>query len=104
MPEACHELGDLRAAAVDDDRVHADVAHEHDVLREEVGERRVFHRVAAVLDHDASCPRTPGCTGSASARIAAFTMASLAVGGDTRRTAAARSDALGHDVPMFSST
>src|SRR5262249_26884074 len=32
--------------------VHADQPHEHDILREELGERRILHRVAAVLDHD----------------------------------------------------
>ena len=52
LAEAPHELGDLRAAAVHDDRVHADEAHEHDVLREQVGERGVVHGVAAVLDDD----------------------------------------------------
>ena len=52
LAEAAHEVGDLRAATVHDDRVHAHEPHEHDVLREQVGERRVVHRVAAVLDHD----------------------------------------------------
>ena len=46
LAEALHEVGDLRPTAVHDDRVHADEAHEHDVLREEVGERGVLHRVA----------------------------------------------------------
>ena len=36
LAEPGHELADLRAAAVDDHRQHADRAHEHDVL----GERR----------------------------------------------------------------
>ena len=52
LAEPAHEVADLRAAAVHDDRVHADEAHEHDVLREQVGERGILHRVAAVLDDD----------------------------------------------------
>ena len=51
LAQPLHEVADLRATAVHDHRVHADEAHQHDVLREEVGERGVFHRVAAVLDH-----------------------------------------------------
>ena len=34
LAEPGHELADLRAAAVDDEGVHADRAHEHDVLGE----------------------------------------------------------------------
>ena len=52
LAEPAHEIADLRAAAVHDDRVHADQSHEHDVGREEIGERGIAHRVAAVLDHD----------------------------------------------------
>ena len=52
LAEPAHEVGDLRTAAVHDDRVHADQPHEHDVLREQVGERGILHRVAAVLDDD----------------------------------------------------
>ena len=52
LAQASHELGDLRPAAVHDDRVHADEAHEHDVLGEQVGEGGVLHGVAAVLDDD----------------------------------------------------
>ncbi|SKW02124.1 Uncharacterised protein [Mycobacteroides abscessus subsp. massiliense] len=61
-PEATLELsgntklfqhrGDLRAAAVHDDRVDAAVAQEHHVFGEGVLERIVGHGVAAVLDHD----------------------------------------------------
>ena len=41
LAEAAHQVGDLRTAAVHDDRVHADEPHEHDVVREQVGERGV---------------------------------------------------------------
>ncbi len=50
--EALHVAGDLRAAAVDDDRVQPDVLEQHDVARELLAQRRVLHRGAAVLDHD----------------------------------------------------
>ena len=46
-----HVGGDLRPAAVDHDRVHADVLEEHDVAREVLAQLRVVHRRAAVLDH-----------------------------------------------------
>ena len=48
--EAAHVAGDLRAAAVDHDRVHADVLEQHDVTRELLLERGIGHRRAAVLD------------------------------------------------------
>ena len=44
--------GDLRAAAVHDDRVNARLLEVDDVLREGVGERLVAHGVAAELDDD----------------------------------------------------
>ncbi len=50
--EALHVGGDLRAAAVHDDRVHPDVLEQHDVARELLAQRRVLHRGAAVLDDD----------------------------------------------------
>ena len=50
--EPLHVARDLRPAAVDDDRVHADVLEQHDVAREVLAQRRVLHRRAAVLDHD----------------------------------------------------
>ena len=50
--EPLHVAGDLRAAAVDDHRVHADVLEQHDVARELLLQRGVDHRRAAVLDHD----------------------------------------------------
>ena len=59
LAEAAHQLGDLRTATVHDHRVHADEAHEHDVLREQVGERGVVHGVAAVLDHDGLARELP---------------------------------------------
>ena len=49
-PEALHVLGDVGAAAVDDDRVHADVLEEHDVARELLLQQVVDHRRPAVLD------------------------------------------------------
>ena len=63
-----HQLADLRAAAVHDERAHADRAHEHDVGRERgqagvVGVRRAGgaaggagQGVAAVLDHHHLAP------------------------------------------------
>ena len=89
LAQPLHEVGDLRAAAVHDDRVHADEAHEHDVLREQVGERGVVHGVAAVLDDDGACRANSRMYGSASARIDCLL--------EDRRGA-------DHDVPMFSST
>ena len=52
MPEPLHVVGDVGAAAVDDDRVEADVLEQHDVGRERLAQRLVAHRRAAVLDHD----------------------------------------------------
>ena len=53
LAEAAHQRRDLRSAAVDDDRAHADEAHQHDVLGEDI-EGVVLGRsgdgVAAVLD------------------------------------------------------
>ena len=43
---------DLRAAAVHHDRVQADQLEQHDVFREVLLQRRLGHRVAAVLDDD----------------------------------------------------
>ena len=59
--EPLHVLGDLRAAAVDDHGVHADVLEQHDVGRERLAQRLLGHRRAAVLDHDRLARRTPGC-------------------------------------------
>jgi hypothetical protein len=44
--------GDLRAAAVHDDRAQPDVAEEHDVLGERALQRGIGHGVSAVLEHD----------------------------------------------------
>src|SRR5690606_19237264 len=51
--EAVEHRGDLRATAVDDDRLHADLVEEEDVGREGALEPLVDHGVAAVLDDDA---------------------------------------------------
>ena len=48
--ELLQQAADLRAAAVDDDRVDADELQQHDVLGEALLELLVGHRVAAVLD------------------------------------------------------
>src|SRR3954451_6114232 len=50
--EALHERGDLRAAAVHDDRVDPDVLEQDDVARELLAQRRILHRRPAVFDHD----------------------------------------------------
>jgi hypothetical protein len=47
-----HVVGDLGAAAMDDDRVHPDVLEEDDVPCERLAELLVAHRRAAVLDDD----------------------------------------------------
>ena len=39
LAEALHQVADLRTPAVHDDGLDADEVHEHDVLREELGER-----------------------------------------------------------------
>ena len=49
--EPLQHAGDLRAAAVHDDGVHARLLEEHDVLGEGRRQGRVAHGVAAVLDH-----------------------------------------------------
>ena len=46
------QVADLRAAAVDDDRVHPDELQHHDVAGEARLQRGLDHRVAAVLDDD----------------------------------------------------
>ncbi len=50
---------DLRTAAVDDHRPHADVLEQHDVDREGGLEGIVLHRVAAVLDDDGLAQEAP---------------------------------------------
>ena len=50
--EPLEHLADLRPAAMDDDRVDADLLQQHDVLREELAERVVAHGVAAIFDDD----------------------------------------------------
>ena len=110
LAELAHQRADLRTAAVHHDRVHADQLHEHDIGGEEIGERRVLHRVAAVLDDDGA-PENSRMYGRASARTIAFSPASLTrsssvvtlgspavlvdvrvreVGGEDRRLAVAR--------------
>ena len=50
-PQPLHVAGDVRAAAVDDHRVQADVLEQHDVGGEGLAQLLVAHRGAAVLDH-----------------------------------------------------
>ena len=52
MPSRSRCVVDLRAAAVHDDDPDAGVAQEDDVLGERLLQRRLGHRVAAVLDDD----------------------------------------------------
>ena len=62
LAEPRHQLADLGAAAVDDDRPHADEAHQHDVLgeqREGVVVGRAGQGVAAVLDDDGLAGEAP---------------------------------------------
>ena len=49
--DAVQHLVDLRAAAMDHDRVHADLLHQHDVAGDQVAQLGVGHGMAAVL-HD----------------------------------------------------
>ena len=60
--EPAEHRGDLRAAAVHDDRPQAGVPQEHHVLGERRAQRVVGHRVAAVLDDDGAAvePLEPG--------------------------------------------
>ena len=62
LAQPLHQRADLRAAAVDDDGAHADEAHQHDVLGEQV-EGVVLGRagegVAAVLDDDRLAGEAP---------------------------------------------
>src|SRR5207248_6394496 len=48
LAQPLHELADLRTAAVDDNRAHADGSHQHDVLRERV---EIPDGVTPVLHH-----------------------------------------------------
>ena len=57
--QAGEHLGDLRAAAVDHNRVDADLLQQHDVAREALGERGVAHGVAAILDDHAPAREAP---------------------------------------------
>src|SRR3954447_11612455 len=57
--EPLHVGGDVGAAAVDDDRVQADVLEQHHVAGEVLAQRRVGHRRAAVLDHDRPAVELP---------------------------------------------
>ena len=50
--QAIEHLPDLRAAAVHDHRVYANLLQQHDVLGEELRELRVPHGVAAVLNDE----------------------------------------------------
>jgi hypothetical protein len=55
--QSIQHLVDLWPPAMNDHRVQADVLEQYDVLRESLLERRVRHRVAAVLDDDRLAPK-----------------------------------------------
>jgi hypothetical protein len=57
--QALHVGRDVGPAAVDHDRVHADVLQEHDVAGELLAQLRVAHRRAAVLDDDGAAVELP---------------------------------------------
>ena len=57
--EPLHVAGDIRATAVHDDRVHADVLEQHDVAGELLPQRRVAHGRTAVLDHHRAAVELP---------------------------------------------
>ena len=52
LPTPLEQVVDLRAAAVDDHRIHADQLEQHHVAREAFLQLRIGHGVAAVLDDD----------------------------------------------------
>ena len=89
LAEPVHEVGDLRAAPVHDDRVDPDEAHEDDVLREQFGEFGRLHRVAAVLHDD-------GATGE-------LADVRERVGEDGGPFLGGGGALVGHEVPRFSS-
>ena len=57
--ERLHVARDLRPAAVDDDRVQADVLEQDDVAGEVLAQLGVGHRRAAVLDDDGAAVELP---------------------------------------------
>ena len=59
LADALQRLVDLRAAAVDHDRIHADQLEQHDVVRERFLQVLVDHRVAAVLHDDRLAVEAP---------------------------------------------
>ena len=50
--QALQHLADLRAAAVHDNRVDADLLEQHDVAGEDIGQLLVAHGMAAVFDDE----------------------------------------------------
>ena len=97
LPEPAHEVGDLRTAAVHDDRLHADQAHEDDIGGKELRERGILHGVPAVLHHDDLARELADVgqrVGEDRSLLAGVGEAGLRVG--------ERLDGRGHDVLMFS--
>jgi hypothetical protein len=90
-PEGLEHAVDLRAAAVDDHRVHPDVLEQHDVLGERLLELVVRHRVAAVLDDDRLAEEAAQ-VGQGLSNISAFSMRSFMA------TGAYHTSAGGHDA------
>ena len=50
--QPAQHVADLRAAAVDDDGVDADLLHQHHVAREVLAQLGIAHGVAAILDDE----------------------------------------------------
>jgi hypothetical protein len=59
LADALERLVDLRAAAVNHHRIHADQLQQHHVVREAFLQLDVGHRVATVLDDDGLAVKPP---------------------------------------------
>src|SRR5208282_1248944 len=57
--ELADQLGNLRPAAVHDDRVDPDQVEQHDFLRKALAQFFGLHRVAAAFDHHRLAAKTP---------------------------------------------
>ena len=58
-PELADKFGDLRTAAVHDNRVDADQVEQHDFLRKTLAQLLGLHRMAAVLDDEGFAAKAP---------------------------------------------
>ena len=52
MPSRVEHVGDLRPAAMHDDRVDADLLQQHDVARERISAAGIAHRMPAIFDDE----------------------------------------------------